>query len=164
MPAATPLCLKAVEGGVRHRRVLEMDADEIAAGLGELIDLRQQNVVRGHQVHVDRQACRSPDRRDKVGEEQKGGREVTVCHVDMQDVGIGFDADQLIAEAKEIGRPHGELGDRTPEGQVVDPGGRRSQHQAKFSQEASERGAKVSDISGPILRFGRDLDQATIRG
>src|SRR5260370_24135344 len=32
----------------------------------------------------------------------------------------------------------------------------------EFSQEAPERGAKVSNIPGPVLRFGRDLDQATI--
>src|SRR5208337_5113920 len=32
----------------------------------------------------------------------------------------------------------------------------------EFSQEARERAAKVSNIPGPVLRFGRDLDQATI--
>ena len=85
--------MQAVERGVRHRGVLEMDADEIAAGLSELIDLREQYVVSGHKVHMDRQACRLPDCRDKVGEEQEGGRKMTISHIDMQDVSIRFDAD-----------------------------------------------------------------------
>src|SRR6516225_7347233 len=79
---------------------------------------------------MDRQPCRLSDCRDKVGEEQKGGRKMTVRHVDMQDVGMRSDADQFVAESKQISRPYRELGDQSPRGQVVNPRGRRSQHQA----------------------------------
>ena len=85
--------------------VFRVDADEIGAGFGELIDLGHEDRVGDHQMDVQRLARCPADGRDLVGEEQQGGRKMAVCDIDMEDVGERFDPGDIVGHVQQVGRP-----------------------------------------------------------
>ena len=104
--------LEKVERRVRDTLVLQVEAQEVAAGVGELLDLGQKHRIRHHEVHVQRQRRRLAHRRHQIGKEQEGRREMPVRDVDMQDVGMRTDTVEVVLQPDEVGRPERELADQ----------------------------------------------------
>ena len=98
-----------------------MDADEVAARIGKLLDLRQENAVGGHQMHVDRARRDLPDTRDQIGKKQHRRREVAIGDVDVENIDIGIDPGEIVGEAQQIRRPDGKFADQSILGKISDP-------------------------------------------
>ena len=108
--------------------VLGVHADQVGAGIGELLDLALQDRVGHHEMDVQR-LCRGAARdRDEVGEEQQCRREMAVGHVDVENVGERLDTRDVVGQAAEVGRPQRHLGEQPVFGQSIEPiGGGRSE-------------------------------------
>jgi len=94
--------VQKIDRCVSHRFVLNMDADEITAGIDELFDLRQQHIVGHHQVNMDRPRGDLAHARDQIRKEEHRRREVTIGDIDMQDVDEWFHTREIIGKPYEI--------------------------------------------------------------
>ena len=87
-------------------RVFHMQTDQIGAGFGKLVDLRHQNCVGHHQMDVDGRCGLLSQAGHQVRKEQKRRGKVAVRHVDVQDVGMGRYANQIVGQPGQVRRPH----------------------------------------------------------
>jgi len=94
--------VQKIDRCISHRFVLNMNADEITAGIDELLDLRQQYVVGDHQMNMDRTRGNLAHARDQIRKEEHRRREVTIGDIDMQDVDERFHTREIIGKPYEI--------------------------------------------------------------
>ena len=81
---------------------LDMDRDEIGAGLRESVEIGIAG--RDHQMHVEEEFGMRPQRRDDRRPDRDVRHEMTVHHIDMDPVGAGGgDGADFFAEIGEIG-------------------------------------------------------------
>ena len=109
MPDFEPPRRDRVEGG-SGAGVLGMDADQVGAGIGELLDLAVQDGVGHHQVDMQRLRRGAARDGDEVGKKQQRRREMAVGDVDVEDVGERLDTRDVVGEAAEVRRPQRHLG------------------------------------------------------
>jgi hypothetical protein len=83
--------------------ILRVDADQRCAGLGELLDLSQQDGIGDHQMHMDGDAGGLFDSGDKIRKKEHRRRKVAVCNVKVQHVRVALDALQIGCQVDEVG-------------------------------------------------------------
>ena len=84
---------------------VKTDDEAIRAGIRKGSDPGQR--VRGHQVNLERNRGVFTDRRDQVREEQQRGHVMAVGDVEMEPLGVGFNAADLASQVRQVRGPQG---------------------------------------------------------
>ena len=92
--------------------IFNMHADKIGSGLNELVGLAEQYLVVHHQVDMQRLCSCLSHGHKQIGEIQKRWRKMSVGHVDMINIGMGFDAFGVSRNRPQISRPQRHFGEQ----------------------------------------------------